>query len=91
MRGQFPQLDITENGGDWFKDMAVERDRLCGPAVQALRKPVVHGPLNCIASLRLRAGVVLGLELAQLRGHLGACAARYLVPTPGLSIRPVAD
>src|SRR5207248_1765304 len=84
-------FDVTDDGGDRLEDMAVEREGARGPAVQALREPVVHRLPDRVARRGLRAEVLLSLELPQLRGDLGSGAAGNLVPPPCLPIRPVAD
>jgi hypothetical protein len=91
MRGQFPQLDATNDGGDRLQNIPVERDGPGGPAVQAFRKPVGHGPLDRVARRGLLAEILLGLEFPQLRGDLGSRAAGDFMTPPCLPVRPVAD
>jgi hypothetical protein len=59
----------------------------CRPA---LRRPVVYGPLDCVARHGLRAQVLLGLEIPQLGGDFSTSTAGDLVPPPRLPARPVA-
>jgi hypothetical protein len=33
VRYQFPDLDVTDHGGDWLEDMAIDRDGADGPAI----------------------------------------------------------
>lgn len=61
------------------------------PAIQPLGQPVVDGTLDGVAVLGLHAGVLLGLELPELRGHLGPGAAGDLVPPPRRAVRAVAN
>src|SRR5690242_11837650 len=91
MRGQFPQLDVTNGGGDRLQNIPVECDGPGGPAVQPFREPVIHSSLDRVARRGLCTEILLSLELPQLRGDLGSCAAGDLVTPPCLPIRPVAD
>ena len=71
VRGQLPQLDAADDGGDRLEDVTVERDGPGRPAAEALGQPVVYGALDRVGVLGLHAGVPFGLELLELLGHLG--------------------